>query len=269
MKRRFWLLLIAVLIVFPGSELRAGGFGGFVKRIKRNVKGNAKKKVKRTKDSAKDRVVGSKDQIVDQSTNNTTLGRAATGQITKETLTEDMRQRAKNKVAATSPMAGAALDGEAPGDGLKQSVRDRIEAMRANYSADALGDRVGDSVLGENAGGSGEDGAGFGQSLRDKLRAIREQREQSLFGGVEGSVGGAVDAVGGSSGSMDLNTASASELADIDGIDSSDAVAIVQYREENGGVCLDDLTGIIGFKKYLLVRTYVSGDEDEDDDDDD
>ena len=59
---------------------------------------------------------------------------------------------------------------------------------------------------------------------------------------------------------LDINAASAEELAGLPGLDSDIAMSIVEYRDENGGfTSLDDLRDIPGCTPEMIARLEEEG----------
>ena len=246
------------------TEAVAGGFGGFGRMLKRNLKRSARRKVRNTKDKAKERVIGAKTQAVSNLTGGMLTGEDGEAVDFKESL----KSKLKEKASAITPLAGADNKEDVKAN-LSATFRARIEAMRSRISKNALKDSVVSNVTGGQLSASEDEEGGESLSIRDRIRARLEAAKSGYKDKVNTKIhdaSGVIDKVGGSSGVLDLNTADSAQLSAVDGISEADANNIIDYREQNGSVEAKDLIDIVGYKKYMILRTQLyAGDGEEDD----
>ena len=112
---------------------------------------------------------------------------------------------------------------------------------------------------------------GDDRSLSDKIQDRLDGAKHApgeMVGDRMSDVSGGLDSAGLSADNIDLNTASAEQFAAVEGIELSDGEKIVNYRNNNDSIESRDLIDVIGYQKYLVLRTQIREDEDDDDDDD-
>lgn len=238
-------------LVFGTTDGAQAGWGkSFLKNIKGNAKANAQKKVETTKSNVTNRVDSAKMEAVGEATGTNPT------ELSKQGLIDAAKQKATEKVGEVSPLAGEAVAGGDPKESLKASYQARVDAMKANLTPDALKDKALTDVTGQDVSG-GVDGGSLSDGLKARLDALKADREARLLGNVTGSTG-ILDTVGATSGTIVLATCSAAELQAVDGIEAADAAAIISFRDQNGGMVENDLIKVVGFKKYLLIRTHLA-----------
>ena len=263
--RKLSTLLAIVFFFGLVGEAMAGGFGGFGRMLKRNLKRSAKQKVQNTRDKAKERVIGTKTTALSNLTGGTITGEGGEGLNFKESLKSKIKERA----TAITPLAGAENSEDAKAT-LSASFRQRIEAMRSKVSSDALKNSVVSNVTGGQISATEDAEGGESLSIRDRIRARLEAAKSGYKDKVNSKIdnaSGVIDKVGGSSGALDLNSADASQISAVDGISEADANKIIEYRDQNGSVEAKDLIDIVGYKKYMILRTQLGGSADDEEDD--
>ena len=252
--------LAAMLVgLFLAGNVFAGGFGGFGRALRRNLRHSIKRRAHnrkaRMKHQIKQRLTDTKANIV-----NTATGGLATGTAggIKSEIKYNLKDRLRQRAAQLTPLAGAESADDVKA-GFKESMRARIEEMRSRLSADALKNRALENVTGGSLPATDPEGRvlSLKERIRSRIEALKNAPKDQLEQKVD-QAGGIIDKIGGSSGRIDLNTATVEELASVDGIDEDDAAKIVDFRDQNGSIATKDLIDIVGYKKYLLLRTELA-----------
>ena len=256
MKSRIAVLIIGLFLV---GDVFAGGFGGFGRALKRNLRHSIKRRAHsrktRMKCQIKQRLTDTKANIV-----NTATGGLATGTAggIKSEIKCNLKERLRQRASQLTPLAGA----ESVDDvkyGFKESMRARIEEMRSRLSAEALKNTALENVTGGSLPATDPEGRvlSLKERIRARIEAVKNAPKEQLEEKID-QAGGIIDKIGGSSGRIDLNTATVEELASVDGIDEEDATKIVDFRDQNGSIATKDLIDIVGYRKYLLLRTELA-----------
>jgi len=261
MARKTLTLIIGIASLALATDVVAGGFGGFGRALRRNLQRSAKNRVQQTKDNAVNRVTNAKDETVTNLTGGVVT--SSGGEIADVDLKQSLTDKVKERATAITPLAGANNSTEAK-DMLTSSARSRIEEMRARLTPSALSDQVVNDATGGQISTSdtGEATLSIRERIRARLDDAKANAQGKVNSQVEGTVG-VIDQVGGTSGDLDLASATAEDFAAIDGIEQEDGDKLVAYRDQHGSLAVEDLATVVGYKKYLLLRTHLGGGDDE------
>jgi len=262
--------LVLLLLVSFTSRVEAG-FGGFFDNVQKNLERDARRKAEESKRRAKERARQRAEEAQRKAISNVSQGLVDGNEVDldnfkdsyKEKLKEGAEQKMKDKATEVTPLAACNNSDEMKAQ-VKSSYRSRIEAMRARLSGDKLTDQVVE-------GTTGVDMSDDEMSLSDKVKARLDNAKNApgniVSEKVDNAAGG-LDSSGLSADNIDLNSASAAGFAAVEGIELSDGQKIVDYRNNQGSIEARDLIDVIGYKKYLILRTQIREDDNGDDEED-
>jgi DNA uptake protein ComE-like DNA-binding protein len=268
------MLVLVGFVFFNSVPVANAGFGGsFFNNVQKNLQRDAKKKAAESKRKAEERARQEAEEAQRNAVSEVSGG-VVDGQDVdldnfkesyKEEFKEGVNRKAKDKATEITPLA-ACDNSEEMKTKAKSSFQQRIDAMKARLSTEKMIDQTVEGTTGVNISDEDGDERSLSEKIQDRLDAAKNA-PANIAEDKMSNLGGGLDSTGLSSDNIDLNTASAEQFAAVDGIELSDGEKIVNFRNSNGSIESRDLIDVIGYKKYLVLRTQIREDEDDDDDD--